>query len=99
MGRSLRGGGEPQGRASSCLSHLCAGVNILQGWLEVAVSFFKAELVLLQIPACGERYGVRGSPEEAGRHWWREGEGEEEVQRKEERASAIQLLEGASVVK
>jgi hypothetical protein len=42
---------------------------------------------------------VRGSPEEAGRHWWREGEGEEEVQRKEERASAIQLLEGASVVK
>jgi hypothetical protein len=42
------------------------------------VSFFKAELVLLQIPACGERYGVRGRPEEAGRHWWREGEGEEE---------------------
>jgi hypothetical protein len=63
------------------------------------VSFFKAELVLLQIPGCGERCGVRGSPEEAGRHWWREGEGEEEVQRKEERASAIQLLEGASVVK
>jgi hypothetical protein len=40
------------------------------------------------------RCGVRGSPEEAGRHWWREGEGEEEVQRKEERASAIQPLEG-----
>jgi hypothetical protein len=45
----------------------------------VAVLFFKAELVLLQIPGCGERCGVRGSPEEAGRHWWREGEGEEEV--------------------
>jgi hypothetical protein len=82
MGRGLRGGRELQGRDSSCLSHLCAGVNILQGWLEVAVSFFKAELVLLQIPVCGERCGVRRSPEEAGRHWWREGQGEEEVPEK-----------------
>ena len=48
-------GSSPWWGVGGVLNHLCGGIHILQGGLEVLVSVFKGKLVPLQILACRER--------------------------------------------
>lgn len=49
------------------LSHLCDGVNVLQGRLKVNVGVFKAEFVILQILLLWDKSEPGGSCRDTGR--------------------------------